>query len=168
MSDAETLIELRQVSKRFGAADRAEGDAACDRPYRNVVVAVEAACADGADGLDGFSLQLSQTAALFAALDNAAVRGDLSGFDILLFADESVQRILHGTNRGQGVHSGADPAHPADKGPGIARVATFQDLFQQADHGPRRIGIGDLAVLNFCFHPQMSLDTGDGIYDQSF
>ena len=82
--------------------------------------------------------------------------------------DGDVQRILHGTNRGQGVHSGADPAHPADKGPGIARVATFQDLFQQTDHGPRRIGIGDLAVLNFCFHPQMSLDTGDGIYDQSF
>lgn len=48
-------------------------DAACDRPYRNVVVAVEPACADGADGLDGFALQLSQTAALFAALDNAAV-----------------------------------------------------------------------------------------------
>lgn len=48
-------------------------DAACDRPYRNVVVAVEATFDGRDDVLDGFALQLSQTAALFAALDAATV-----------------------------------------------------------------------------------------------
>ncbi|MGE3276492.1 MAG: M14 metallopeptidase family protein [Vicinamibacterales bacterium] len=32
----------------------------------------------------------------YTSLDNAAVRGDLSGFDILLFADETVDRIIQG------------------------------------------------------------------------
>ncbi|MGE0039576.1 MAG: M14 metallopeptidase family protein [Vicinamibacterales bacterium] len=39
---------------------------------------------------------LEQYGFTYTSLDNAAVRGDLSRFDILLFADESVQRILHG------------------------------------------------------------------------
>lgn len=46
-------------------------DAASDRPYRTIVVAVEQDLDKEDDALDNFALQLSQTAAQFAALDGA-------------------------------------------------------------------------------------------------
>ena len=76
--------------------------------------------------------------------------------------------ILYGSDGGERMGRGADAAHAADEGPRIARIAAFQDGFDAAYHGAGTEGIRNDSIVYFNFDPQVTFNSGDGIYNDSF
>ncbi|MDV7402664.1 hypothetical protein RZS08_65180, partial [Arthrospira platensis SPKY1] len=75
--------------------------------------------------------------------------------------NDDTEGIFHRADRRQRVHRGANAAYPAYEGPGIARIAPLEDLFNEADHRARTVGIGHLAVGDIGFDAQVTLYAGD-------
>ena len=77
------------------------------------------------------------------------------------------QRVFHGAHGGERVDGGADTAGALRDGPGIARVASFQDDLDAAEHRAGRPGILHGAFIHLDFDPQVAFDTADGVNSDS-
>ena len=82
--------------------------------------------------------------------------------------DDDPQCVLHGSHRTQRVYRGAHTAYASHIGPGFARVAVAHDDFDAAHHGAAAERVFDNSILYIGFNAQMTLDAGDGVYDDSF
>jgi hypothetical protein len=79
-----------------------------------------------------------------------------------------VERIFDGSDRRDTVHERANATDALCKCPGIARVAIAQDDFDTANHRAGRVGFGNLVPIHLRLDPQMTLDSGNRIYNDSF
>ena len=66
------------------------------------------------------------------------------------------------------MHQRADATDTLSKGPGVSRVAAFQDGLNTAHHGAGRIGLLDFIAIHLGFNAQMTFYTGDRVNYNSF
>ena len=81
--------------------------------------------------------------------------------------DGDAERVFNGAHAGQSVHGGADAADALGDGPGIARIAADEDLFQAAHHGAGAECVGDDAVFHHCFNAQVAFNASYRIDDNA-
>jgi hypothetical protein len=74
-----------------------------------------------------------------------------------------VQRVLNGTDRGNRMDRGAHATDALGDRPGIARIATDQDVLDAAPHLAGRPRFADLAAVDFDVNSQVTFDSGDRI-----
>ena len=78
------------------------------------------------------------------------------------------ERILDGANRAKRVDGGTHAANTAYEHPGIARVAVAYYVFDSAYHRTGTVCIFDFAIFDGCLYPEMTFDTGNRVYNDSF
>ena len=75
--------------------------------------------------------------------------------------------ILNGAHAGQCMHRGADAANALGDCPGIARVATNENLLKSANHCAGTVRVCDDAVFYHRFDAQVTFNTSYWIYDDA-
>jgi hypothetical protein len=66
------------------------------------------------------------------------------------------------------MHRRTDATDTLGDGPGIARIATDEDVFNATPHLARSPGFGNLAAVYFDVDTQMAFDSGDRVNRNSF
>jgi len=79
--------------------------------------------------------------------------------------DLDIERILHGPDRGDGVHRCADTTEALGEVPGITGVAPLQYFLDAAEHGAAAPGVDNFAVAHFGLDAQMPFNAGYGVND---
>ena len=88
---------------------------------------------------------------------------------VRVLRDADLQRVLHGTHRGERVRRRADAADALDVRPGIARIAVVHDELEAAPGRAGGDGVRDLAALvHRDLRAQMAFDSRDRIYYYMF
>jgi hypothetical protein len=78
-----------------------------------------------------------------------------------------LQRILHRTNGGNGMHCSAYAADALNDSPRIARVAAEDDLLDAAPHLSGRPGLDHVAILDFDIDTKVTFNAGNWINGDS-
>ena len=78
------------------------------------------------------------------------------------------ERILNGANRAKRVDGGTHAANTAYEHPGIARVAVAYYVFDSTYHRTGTVCIFYFAIFDGCLYPEMTFDTGNRVYNDSF
>ena len=78
------------------------------------------------------------------------------------------KRVFHRMHGGKGMRTRADAADAFNKGPGVARVAAFEDDFNTSENGAARNRIGDdVAVVKVHLATQVPFNAGNGVYNHA-
>ncbi len=78
-----------------------------------------------------------------------------------------VQRVLHCPHRRQRVHHRAHAADALREGPRVSRIATLQDDLEASELGAGRMGVDNALIVLLHLDPQVPLDTGNRVDDNS-
>lgn len=78
------------------------------------------------------------------------------------------ERILNGANRAKRVDGGTHAANTAYEHPGIAWVAVAYYVFDSTYHRTGTVCIFYFAIFDGCLYPEMTFDTGNRVYNDSF
>jgi hypothetical protein len=81
--------------------------------------------------------------------------------------DLVLEGVLYRADRGETMNQSADATDALREGPGVPGIAALQDGLDPAHHGPGGIGLRDVGTVHLGLDTQVSLDTGDRIYDDA-
>ncbi len=81
--------------------------------------------------------------------------------------DGDPQRVFHRPYGRQGMHRCADPAGPLREGPCVPGVTPLEYPLEPPDHRPGAERVDNLAVPDFYFNAEVSLDTRDRVDDDA-
>jgi len=81
-----------------------------------------------------------------------------------IFGNRNPERVFNTANAGQCMDRCANATGAFRECPGIARIASFQNLFESANHRSGTVGIGNYAVIDYGFDSQMSFNSCNWIY----
>jgi len=87
---------------------------------------------------------------------------------LCILGDLVIKSILHGAYRCDAVYQRADAAYALCECPGVARIPAAQNNFETANHGARRISLSDPISIHLRLDAQVTLDSGNRIYNDSF